>query len=423
MNKSIAIIGTLDTKGDQLEYLKKVIENRGQQVIMIDVGILGTVPFKPTISREKVARAGGTSLEEIISGSLDECGAINKMAEGASKVVLELYSRGELNGVLAVGGSMGTALALEVMSVLPIGIPKLILSTVAYSPAIPSDMLGGDIMMLPWFAGLWGLNNLSRQVLKTAAGAISGAVEEYDKRQVSTKKIVGVTSLGQTACRYVNRLKPLLEERGYEVAVFHVTGMSGRLFERAINDGLFVAALDLNAGVELLNEVTGGVGTAGKHRLEGAGKKGIPQIVSPGAIDAFFWGGDKPFPDRYRDRPNHRHNTLLNLVASSEEEAAAIGTLMAEKLNQATGPPAVVIPMKGQLPPRKAGKPGGVGGPGRPNLFFENLLNPGPKLEAFRDALMKDIRPEIRVDVMDAGLSEPQYVDTVLAIFDEMMKE
>jgi len=194
MNKSIAIIGTLDTKGDQLEYLKKVIENRGQQVIMIDVGILGTVPFKPTISREKVARAGGTSLEEIISGSLDECGAINKMAEGASKVVLELYSRGELNGVLAVGGSMGTALALEVMSVLPIGIPKLILSTVAYSPAIPSDMLGGDIMMLPWFAGLWGLNNLSRQVLKTAAGAISGAVEEYDKRQVSTKKIVGVTA-------------------------------------------------------------------------------------------------------------------------------------------------------------------------------------------------------------------------------------
>jgi len=412
MTRSISIIGTLDTKGDQIKYLKQLIENRGRPVVVIDVGVLGDVPFEPTVSRKQVAQACGSSLEEVIALH-DEGKAMNKMAEGVSKVVEELYSRGEINGVLAVGGSMATSLALTMMKVLPIGIPKLILSTVTYSPAITADMVDGDIMMLPWFAGLWGLNSLSRQVLETAAGAISGAAEEYDKKQVSQKKVVGVTSLGGTACRYVNQLKPALEERGYEVAVFHMTGMGGRLFERAIKDGLIDAALDLSPGVELLNQVAGGVGSSGEGRMEAAGKRGIPQIVSPGAIDAFFWGGDKPFPAEYRDRPYHQHNPLLKIVISDTKERAAVGTLMAEKLNKATGPTAVVIPMKGQTPPRR---------PGPPNPFIESLRNPGPGLEAFREAFLKDLKPEIKVDVLDVGHNEPPYVETVLSKFDEMMK-
>ncbi len=147
--------------------------------------------------------------------------------------------------------------------------------------------------------------------------------------------------------RYMSQLKPALEQRGYEVAVFHVTGMSGRMYERCIADGLIAASLDLSVGVELLNTVTGGVCTAGPHRLEAAGRKGIPQIVSPGAIEAFHWGADRPMPAKYKDRPAHRHNALLLTVASSPREMGAVGKLMAEKLNNATGPAAVVIPMKG----------------------------------------------------------------------------
>jgi len=412
MPKSIALIGTLDTKGEQLEYLKRAIEGHGRQVIVIDVGVMGSVPFKPIISREEVAQASESSLEEIIALN-DEGKAMDKMTEGVSKVVKGLYSNDKLNSVLVVGGSMGTALALQVMKVLPIGLPKLILSTVAYSPAITADMANSDFMMLPWFAGLWGLNSLTRQVLETAAGAISGAAEAYDRKQVIKKKVVGVTSLGQTVCRYMNQLKPALEERGYEVAVFHVTGMSGRLFERAIMDGSIAASLDLSVGVELVNEVAGGVASAGKHRLEAAGKMGIPQIVSPGAIDAFHWGQDRPLPAKYRDRPHHWHNPLLDVVISSTRERAAVGELMAQKLNQATGPTAVVIPMKGIQPLRR---PVGL------DPFFENLLNPGPGLKAFRKALMKDLKPEVKVVVLDADLNDPSYVNAVLALFDEMMR-
>jgi uncharacterized protein (UPF0261 family) len=162
--KSIAIIGTLDTKGDQLEYLKQLITGRGQKVIFIDVGVLGEPFFEPTITKQQVAQASGSNVEEIIALK-DECKAMDKMAEGASKVVKDLYSNDKLSGILAVGGSMGTDLALKVMEVLPIGIPKLILSTVAFSPAITADMVGGDLMLLPWFGGLFKLNCLSRLAL------------------------------------------------------------------------------------------------------------------------------------------------------------------------------------------------------------------------------------------------------------------
>ena len=181
------------------------------------------------------------------------------MGKGAAKIAKDLYSNNKLHGVVAVGGSMGTDVAIEVMKALPIGLPKLILSTVAYSKAITPEMIDSDILMLPWLAGLWGLNSLVKQTLNTAAGAIAGAVEEYDQKlNANSKKVVAITSLGQTVCRYVAILKPALEERGYEVAVFHATGMSGRLLERAISDGKIDAVLDLAVGIEIANEINGG---------------------------------------------------------------------------------------------------------------------------------------------------------------------
>jgi uncharacterized protein (UPF0261 family) len=410
MMKSIVIVGTLDTKGDQIAYLKKKIEEDGQTTCVIDIGVVGDAYFKPIYDRDQVAQAAGTSIEGILAMN-DRRSGLEKMGEGASNLIKALHSRGEVGGVIAVGGSQGTGVSLQIMKALPIGIPKLMLTTMAYSPVIIPDMVGGlDLMMLPWVAGLWGLNSLSKQTLETAAAAISGAAKAYTKRPVSTKKVVGVSSLGGAVNRYMDDLKPALEERGYEVAVFHSLGMPGRMYERAMADGYITASLDLSCGVELLNELTGGVYTAGEHRLEAAGKMGIPQIVSPGAIEAFHWGRDRPYPAKFEDRLRNWHCALHLTVRSSEEEMAAVGALMAEKLNRAEGPTAVVLPVQGLGPAH---------GP---------LSSPEMDAEAkkgwagFRTNIKSKLKPEIKYIELDVTFNDPLYTKTVLELFDEMVK-
>jgi uncharacterized protein (UPF0261 family) len=285
------------------------------------------------------------------------------------------------------------------------------LTTMAYSPVIIPDMVGGaDLMMLPWVAGLWGLNSLSKQTLETAAAAISGAARTYSRRLVSTEKVVGVSSLGGAVNRYMDDLKPALEERGYEVAVFHSLGMPGRMYERAIADGYIAASLDLSCGVELLNELTDGVYTAGEDRLEAAGKMGIPQIVSPGAIEAFHWGRDRPYPAKYEDRLRNWHSALHLTVRSNAKEMAAVGTLMAEKLNRAKGQTAVVLPLQGMGP------------------LLGPLSNPEVEIEVkkgwagFQSNIKGSLKPEIKYIELDVTFNDPIYTKTVLELFDEMMK-
>lgn len=397
MTKSIAIVGTLDTKGDQIEFLKQRIEDRGQKAVVIDVGVIGDVPFKPTISREQVAEASGLGLDKIIALN-DKTAGMQKMADGTCKILKQLYDKGELDGVLAMGGTMGTALAITVMKAVPIGVPKLILTTIAYSPAITPEIVeGDDLMMLPWVGGLWGLNSLSIRCLETAAGAISGAAEEFDKKQFTEpKKIVGASGSGFT--RFYDVLKPALAERGYEIAVFHFTGMNTRILERAITDGLICASLDLFVGPELIDEIVGGCYSAGKHRLEAACKKGIPQIVGAGAI-ASRWSVNKPVPAKYTDRPNPPYNILHSTMMCDEDEYAAVGKVMAEKLNKATGPTAMLI---GLL---KGGEEWRI-----------------TRMKAFHDAFMEDIDPKIKVVVLEnGGIADPLFVKTILTIFDEMM--
>ena len=227
MGESIVVLGTLDTKGDQIRYLKELIERRGREACVIDVGVIGPVPFVPAISRQEVAKAAGTTLDDIIALSAPGS-AMREMARGASEIVRRLYAEGRLAGFVAAGGSGGTSLALSVIKALPIRVPKLIVTTMAYSSAITPDMVSGDsVMMLPWVGGLWGLNTISQGVLETAAGAICGAVEAYDRAKTKERKVVGVTSLGASVNRYLGDLKNAIEERGYEMAVFHVTGRSG----------------------------------------------------------------------------------------------------------------------------------------------------------------------------------------------------
>jgi uncharacterized protein (UPF0261 family) len=410
MPKYIAIIGTLDTKGDQVKYIKKRIEGEGQKTCIIDFSVVGDPPFRPTYDRHQVAHAAGMSIEGILAMNNRRAG-LEKMGEGASAILKGLHSKGKLGGVLAVGGSQGTTVSLQILKTVPLGVPKLLLTTIAYSPVIIPDITGGnDLMMLPWVAGLWGLNSLSKQSLETAAAAISGATRAYIQRQVSTKRVVGVSSLGGAVNRYMDELKPALEDRGYEVAVFHVLGMPGRMFERAISDGLIAVSLDLSAGVEILNEITGGVYTSGKYRLEAAGKMGIPQIVSPGAIEAFHWGNDRPFPPKYERRVYFWHTSLHRTIRSTAREMSAVGTVMAEKLNRAKGPTSVVLPLQGMGPmPRYFSNP----------EMDKELLK---GWAGFRRSIKKALNRGVRYIELDVTFNDPLYTKTVLELFDEMTK-
>lgn len=401
MTRSIAIIGTLDTKGEEIEYIKQSIEGRGHRAIVIDVGVLGKAAFEPSISRREVARAGGASLEEITAFNSEEK-AMGVMAEGASKVIKDLYLSSELDGALALGGTTGTSLALTVMQVLPIGVPKIILSTVAFSPLIPPDAVAADLMMIQWAGGLRGINSVCRKVLDEAAGAIAGAAQAHERKEVIKKKVAGVTSRGIVPSRWLPPLKSGLEQRGYEVAVFHATGMGGRAFEQAVTEGLIDVALDLSTG-ELTDLICGGFSSAGEHRLEAAGKRGIPQIVAAGSSGTFTWATGKPLPRRFRNRAKRVHNSLVTIVAASKAERAAVGKLMAKKLNKAAGPTAVIIPLD-----RPPDDPSGS--------FYD------PEgLEAFKKAFNDNIKPQIRVVELDTHINDVAFRNVVLALFNDLM--
>ena len=405
MKKIVAVIGTLDTRGEEIQYLRDRIEELGHIAKVIDIGVLGPVPFAPFVMREDVAQASGTTIKDIIALN-HEGKAMSTMARGAGAIIKDWYLRGELDGAVAAGGSMTTSTALEVMAVLPMGVPKLIISTIAFSPLIKPEWVCPDLSMTLWPAGLYGLNYISRSVLDRAAGAISGAAETFLKQE-RKKKVVGITSLGTSQLTYIKRLKPALEARGYDVAVFHTVGMGGKAFEQAITDGLIDVALDLSL-VELLDQICGGAtaSSSGESRLEAAGKKGIPQIVAAGAISNFFWFSGTPLPTKFAGRKHYRHNQLLLIVVAGTEEKMRLGELVAMKLNKAIGPVSVLIPMLGSI----------EGDRNTRSPFHDPMGG-----ETFSNGLKNKLKSEIETIRVNAHINDDLFSDSVLKVFDEMM--
>lgn len=409
MSKSIAVIGTLDTRGEEIGYIKELIEARGHPVIVMDVGVLGEPPFEPDINHRRVAQASGLSLEEVIALGSPES-AMNAMALGASNIIRQLHVSRKLGGVLAAGGSMATALALTVMKVLPLGVPKLIVSTIAFSPLISADAVCGDLMMIQWAAGLWGLNSISRRIIRQAAATITAAAEIYDREEdLKQKPTVGVTSVGSSISRYLRFLKPALEERGYEVAVFHPLGMGGRVLEQAVAEGLIDVVFDLSPQ-ELLSLVVGSPCSAGADRMEAAGKRGIPQIVGLGTrLNVFFWPAWMALPRKFRNRSVVSHNSLTTVVASSKEEKAAVGKLIAQKLNKATGPVVVVHATRD------------FEGGADDKRILPQADSEGK--EACATAVRENIKPSIKFVEIDANVNDRAFADKVLELFDEMIQK
>jgi len=403
MTKNIVVVGTLDTKGEEVKYLKGLIEKRGHKAIVIDTGILRAAPFLAEVTREQVAEAAGTDLKEIIALG-DESRAIAAMARGASKIVQELHSSGRLDGIIALGGSMGTSLGIGVMKALPLLMPKLMVSTVAFLPIFSPQVVGKDLTVMPTVADIWGLNRITKRVLKSAAAAIVAMVESYEENEVPEKPLIGLTTLGSAACRYVPRIKPLLEGKGYEVAVFHTNGIGGGAFEEYVEQGLLAGALDLSP-FELANYLYGT--NTGIDRLEAMGKRGIPQVVGPGGMHIFgYYGSLETAPARLRGRKILWHNPLAFAVEMKTDEMVFVAEVMARKLNNAAGPTVLLIPIKG----------------------FSEYDRPGSALyqpegrRVFIETLKSHIEPRIKVIELDLHINDKEFAEEAVAIFDNLMK-
>ena len=403
MTSTVLILATLDTKGEEAGYLKEVIEGRGCRGRVMDVGILGEPLFEPGIKRQEVAAAVSGGMEEIVSWR-DEERAVKAMSEGASILVKKLYSRGELDGIIALGGTMGTSIALPVMKVLPLGVPKLMVSTVAFTSFIRPELVSKDLVMMQSVADMWGLNRITREILGNAALMIAGAA---GRKQVSGEKrpLIGISTLGGAVLTYVFTAKPLLEEKGYEVAVFHATGMQGRALEELIDQGLIDGVLDL-CPYEIINELCGGTCNAGPNRMEAAARRGIPQVVGTAAMGFFDWPGPpETFPPQYKGRVWKKHNDLSWEIKASSDEMTRVAEIIAGKLNNAKGPVVVLIP-RGGFSDRD--RPGGV--------FYDPDNN-----ELFIKTLKKNLGSEIKVEELDCHINDPEYAQRAVSLLTGMM--
>ena len=401
--KTILVAGTYDTKDDELNYLCDRIRAQGGQVLTMDVSVLGD-PSSPTdCSKHEVAEAGGSSIQTAIDSG-DENVAMQIMAQGAAALARRLYDAGRIDGVIVLGGTMGTDLALDLCAALPLGVPKYIVSTVSFSPLMPPERIPADVQMILWAGGLYGLNSVCKASLSQAAGAVLGAARsvEMPKRD---RPLIGMTSFGKTVLRYMVTLKPALEARGYEVAVFHATGMGGRAFESLAAEGAFAAVMDF-APQEVANHLFGGL-SAGEDRMTNAGKAGIPQIVAPGCYDLVDFIGWQPRPAALSDRPTHAHNRLLTSAVLNADERRQVARAVCDKLSGATAPIAVLLPK------------GGCNEWDRPGAD----LHDAEGLAAFCDEMMAACPANATLMALEAHINDAEFCDRALAIFDAWVEE
>ncbi len=388
ISKTIALIGTFDTKGEEFSFLRARIESAGLRTMMIDVGVLGSSPLVAGISAAEVAAAASEDLAALRRES-NRGRSVTVMALGATAILLRLHAQGSIHGVVALGGSAGTTIATAAMRALPYGFPKLMVSTLAAGDVKPYVGIK-DICMMPSVLDISGLNSVSRQILSNAAAAICGMVAA-DPTNPNNKPAIAATMFGVTTL-CVTAARRILEQSGYDVLVFHATGTGGQAMEQLIEDGAIQAVLDLTT-TELADELVGGVMSAGPHRLEAAGRKGIPQIVCPGAIDMVNFGPAETVPIKFRTRKLYVHNPTVTLMRTTPEECAAIGHITATRLNRATGPVTVLIPLQGVSAIDKLGGP-----------FYSPEA-----LDSYRGALKATLSPAVKLVELDAHINDDSF--------------
>ncbi len=339
----VVLVGTLDTKGREYAWLADRIREHGVDVVLVDAGIVGEPLAAPDVARQEVAAAAGADVAALAAAG-DRGAAVETMARGAAAIVRRLHAEGRLDAIGGLGGSGGSALVTHAMRELPIGVPKLMVSTVASGDTSP--YVGSvDVTMMYSVVDIAGVNRISARIMANAAGALAGMAKATvppldDERPLVVASMFGVT----TPC--VTTARERLEELGYEVLVFHQTGAGGGSMEKLLAGGFVAGALDVTT-TELCDQVAGGVLAAVPERLESAGRLGIPQVVSLGALDMVNFGPLETVPERYRERTLYVHNPTITLMRTTPDECRQIAELIASKLNAATGPTALYVPLRG----------------------------------------------------------------------------
>ena len=393
MSKTILMIGTLDTKGHEYEYIRDLIHARGYKTFVLDAGILGEPTFTPDSPAVRTAEAGGGSLAELRE-KRDRGHALEIMGLGARAMVGPLLAEGKFDAVFCMGGSGGTSIGATAMQALPVGVPKLILSTMASGDVGPYIGVK-DITMMYSVVDVAGLNRVSRQVFANAAGAVCG-MSDRTVSTVEQKPLIAATMFGVTTpC--VDRLRARLDAAGYEVLVFHAVGSGGRSMESLIADGFVSGVADVTT-TEWCDELVGGVLSAGPTRLDAAAKAGVPQVVSLGALDMVNFGPRDTLPAQFESRNIYVHNPQVTLMRTTPEECAKLGEIIAGKLNKTTGPTALFMPLKGVSMIDAEGMP------------FHDPVADAALFDAIRTHLD---RSKVELVELDLNINDPAFADAM----------
>lgn len=400
--KTIVLIGTLDTKGQEVKYVKDLIEERGHRTLVVDAGVLGQPLFTPDISSETVAQAGGKDLAELVA-QRDTATAVQTMMAGAAEIVSNLFAEDRLDGVMSLGGGKGTAIATAAMRELPLGVPKVAVCTAA-SGDTRRYMGSKDILMFPSITDIVGLNRVNSRMLANAVGAIVGMVETEAEEPPKDRPVASVTALGITTPAAM-KCKSRLEAAGYEVMVFHTTGIGGEAMEELIAERVISGVMDLTT-TELMSELLGSTFISGPDRLETAGRMALPQVVGPGGLDMVAFPGRAAVPAQFKDRLLYDHTPALTVMRTTAEDNAELARVMAEKLNRAKGPVVVVIPTRGFSAYDQEGE-----------LFYDPEAD-----QAFIETLRRVVAANVQVVLVDAHINDDKFADQAVDLFLDMMK-
>ena len=401
MSKTIAIIGALDTKGPEFAFVKEEIERRGHRVLVINTGVVGDPDFEPDIPASRVADAGGVSLE-VLREKADRGVAMDVMASGVAEVVKELHDEGKLDAVLGMGGTAGTAVGTSAMRALPVGVPKVMVSTVASGDT--SAYVGTkDVVMVPSIVDVAGINRISARIYANAVGAVVGMAETAEP-EFEEKALVAMSMFGNTT-PIADRCRLTMEAQGYEVLVFHSTGIGGQTLEDVVAGGYVTGVLEITT-TELADELAGGVMAAGPNRLDAAAAQGVPQVIVPGCLDMVNFGAMATVPKKYDGRRFYQWNANVTLMRTTPEENAELGRVLAEKANKSSAAVAFFIPLKG----------------------VSMLDSPGKEFwwpeadQALFDAIKRHIRDDIPTYAMENNINDDEFADAVASKLLEFLR-
>lgn len=405
---SVVLLGTLDTKGPEHDFVRDRLRDAGVAVTLVDVGVLGQPSVDPDVPAHEVAAAAGTTLADLrrAGGSGNRAVALEAMASGAAAIVARLRAEGRCDGVMGLGGSGGSAIVAAVLRSLPIGVPKLLVSTMTSGDMRP--YVGTrDLTLVHPVTDVQGLNRVSRQVLANAANAMAGMVHGLAATPHADRPLVAITMMGVTTPG-AQDVQARLEAAGFETIVFHANGAGGMALEELVGAGEIDGVIDLTTN-ELTSELYGGILSAGPTRLTAAGRIGIPQVVAPGALEVINFGPRASVPARFAE-PGRQiviHSATVTSVRSSAAEAGEIGRLFAQRVSGAAGPTAVLLPLRGcskyELP----------GGP---------FVDPGASAALF-GAIRTALRPGIPCLEIDANINDAAFAEAATGAFLDLWRQ